>query len=151
MSRPSPRVFALALCASLAGCGGGPASPESPSYDGQWNGSTSQGRPISFTVSQDQRVTTISVGYSFNGCTGMSTFQNLSLIIAALDPFGDPRVPTPPSFGPGFGYGSGQPDSPNYTQIYGSFNSDDLAMGSVVFGAYDGCGNSGGTWSASRR
>jgi len=52
--------------------------------------------------------------------------------------------------GPGFGYGSGPPDPPNFTQIYGSFSSSTSATGSMIFGAYTGCGNSIGIWSAAK-
>jgi hypothetical protein len=137
--------FLVLLTGGLSGCGSS-VTPTTPTagagYDGQWSGTTSQGRPIAFTVSSDQKVTAITVGYSFNGCSGLNTFPNLNLDI------GYPPNPAAPSAGPGFGYGSGPPDGPNYTQIYGSFSSNTAATGSVVFGAYAGCGNGIGIWSA---
>jgi hypothetical protein len=112
---------------------------------------TTQGRAIAFTVSPDQKVTSIVVGYNFAGCAGVSSFPNLSLEIGLPPAFpGVPRQPTPSS-GPGFGFGSGAPDGPNYTQIYGSFTSSTSATGSIVFGTFQGCGNSGGIWTAAKR
>ena len=124
--------FLVLLICGLSGCGGSASTPTTPTtaarYDGEWNGTTSQGRLITFTVSSDQRVTAITVGYSFNGCFGMNTFSNLNLDI------GNPPNPTAFTAGPGFGYGSGPPDGPNYTQVYGSFSSSTTATGSAVFG-----------------
>jgi hypothetical protein len=135
------------LIGSVSGCGGStiksPTSGDTPRYDGQWKGTTSQGRPITFTVSVDQKVTAITVGYSFNGCSGLNTFSNLNLDIGT--------TPNPATtLGPGFGFGSGPPDGPNYMQVYGSFSSNTTAMGSVIFGGYAGCGNAGGIWTATR-
>ncbi len=90
-------------------------------------------------------MTAITVGYNFNGCSGVNAFSNLNLDI------GSPPNPTAPSMGPGFGYGSGPPDGPNYTQVYGSFSSTTTATGSVIFGGYPGCGNAGGIWTATKR
>ena len=145
------RLLGLALCAFLSACANSDRGPTPPTpaaslrYDGEWSGTTSQGRPITFTVSSDQRVTAITVGYSFNGCSGVNTFSNLNLEIGNL-----PNASTL-TLGPGFGYGSGPPDGPRYTQIYGSFTSSTTATGSVIFGDYPGCGNSAGIWSATKR
>jgi hypothetical protein len=145
-----PRVIlgTIVLCTLASACGSSPTTPsgEGPvTYDGEWSGTTSQGRPISFVISPSQKVTAITVGYNFNGCSGVSTFSNLTLDI------GSPPNPTAPTLGPGFGFGSGPPDGPNYTQVYGSFTSNVSATGSVVFGGYSGCGNAGAIFSASRR
>jgi hypothetical protein len=137
------------LLISSSGCGGSTANnPTTPGgdaarYDGQWKGTTSQGRPITFTVSLDQKVTAITVGYSFNACSGLNTFSNLNLDIGVT-----PNPAT--SLGPGFGFGSGAPDGQNYTQVYGSFSSNTTATGTVIFGDYPGCGNAIGIWTATR-
>ena len=137
------------LLISSSGCGGsGANNPTTPGgdparYDGQWKGTTSQARPITFTVSSAQKVTAITVGYSFNGCSGVNTFSNLNLDIGVT-----PNPAT--SLGPGFGFGSGPPDGANYTQVYGSFRSNTTASGTVIFGGYPGCGNAGGIWTATR-
>jgi len=118
-------IPATLLIAGLSGCGGSTVnspttSGDTPRYDGQWKGTTSQGRPITFTVSLDQKVTAITVGYSFNGCSGLNTFSNLNLDIG--------NTPNPATtLGPGFGFGSGPPDGPNYMQVYGSFSSSTTA------------------------
>ena len=148
MLKPRPFLLMSALCALVSACGGNPVTPsaEQPrGYDGQWSGTTSQSRPITFSVSPDQKVTAITVGYNFSGCSGVNTFANLTLDI------GNPPNPAAPTLGPGFGYGSGPPDGPNYTQVYGSFSSNTSATGSVVFGSYTGCGNGGAIWTATKR
>jgi hypothetical protein len=146
-SAPASLFLLVWVAAMVTACGSsGPTSPQGGStrYEGQWSGVTSQGRQISFTVSTDQKVTSITVGYNFNGCTGTSSFPNLSLIIASGP---SPASPTP---GPGFGYGSGPPDGTNYVQIYGMFSSSTAATGSVAFGDFFGCGNGAGIWSATK-
>jgi hypothetical protein len=61
-------------------CSDGPTSPSASSLSvGQWSGTTTQGMPIAFTVSSDEAVTTITVAYSFNSCSGTQTFSNLSV------------------------------------------------------------------------
>src|SRR5690348_4859164 len=68
----------IACCAVIAGCSQ-TTTPSSSSLEGQWTGTTAQGTPISFTVSSDQRVTAITVGYNFSGCSGTERLSNLSL------------------------------------------------------------------------
>jgi hypothetical protein len=137
------------LLISFSGCGGSaennPTTPggDPARYDGQWKGTTSQGRPIAFTVSPAQKVTAITVGYSFNGCSGSNTFSNLNLDIGVT-----PNPAT--SLGPGFGFGSGSPEGSNYTQVYGSFRSNTTASGTVIFGDFTGCGNAIAGWTATR-
>src|SRR5438046_1264923 len=82
MSKPGPRFVTIAWCALMCACG--PTTPSSATLDGQWSGTTSQGTPITFTVSSDQKVTDITVGYSFNGCSGVQTFSNLNLETAPM-------------------------------------------------------------------
>lgn len=108
-----------------------------------------QGRSMSFSVSADQKVTSMTVGYNFNGCSGTNTFSNLSLDIG-IGPSGfPPRVPTPSN--PGFGYGSGSPEAPNYTQVIGTFTSSRTAAGSATFLNVTNCGNAVTNWSATKR
>jgi hypothetical protein len=148
MLKPAPRGSTMLMCVLMCACGSSPTTPSSGGsgrYDGQWSGTTSQGRPITFTVSSEQKVTAITVGYSFNGCSGMNTFSNLNLDI------GNPPNPTSPSLGPSFGYGSGPADGPNYTQVLGSFTASTSATGSVIFGGYSGCATAVGSWTATRR
>jgi hypothetical protein len=68
------------LAAVLASaCSRAPTSPSSSLSVGQWNGTTAQDTSITFTVSADETLTTIAVGYSFNGCSGTQTFSNLNV------------------------------------------------------------------------
>jgi hypothetical protein len=147
--------LSIALCAFTNACGDtGPTPPSSAapgSLVGQWSGTTSQGRPVTFVVSADQKVTAITVGYSFNGCSGVNTFSSLALDIATTGqtPF-PPRGETMPGR-PAFFYASGTPDGPNHLQLYGSFPSSTTAGGYAFFGEYQGCGTAVGIWNASRR
>ncbi len=146
-----PMVLSGALCAALAGCSNDLTGPSDRGYDGQWTGTTSQGVPITVEVSAAERVTAITVGYRFNGCSGSRRFGELSLAIGTSQlPTGNPQVPSPFS-NPGFGYGSGSPEEQDYTQIYGAFTSPDSATGSIIFAGYPGCGSSTAIWNASRR
>lgn len=131
------------LCCALAAnaCGGGSSPAPSSGYRGEWVGTTSHGAAIRFTVSADQRVTALSVGYSFNGCSGTKTFPGLSLPIA------------PNPIQPGlarFEFNSGPREQPNYTGVTGTFASNNIAEGLMAFGNYDGCNNGLASWSASK-
>ena len=74
-------VAMIALCALLSACGN-PSGPSKRSYDGQWTGTTAQSKTVTFTISPDENVTAITIGYEFNGCSGTQTFSSLSLSIA---------------------------------------------------------------------
>lgn len=147
-------IAAVALGLMVGSCGGdrgtGPLGPTS--YQGQWTGRTTQGESIEVTVSADQRVTAIAIGFRFGGCAGWQAFSGLSLTIARVQPPpGNPQPPGPFTDNPGFGYGSGPPDGPNFTQIYGAFTSGDTATGTVVFGGHAGCGGASANWTATKR
>src|SRR5688572_4884172 len=141
------RVLVPMLCVIATACDSSVTAPSSGAapngYAGQWSGTTTQGRPFSFTVSADQKVTDINIGYSFSGCSGLKTFSELSLAIAT--------PPNPTSPGPGFGYGSETRDGTNYTQVAGWFTSDRTAMGTAGFIEFPGCGSGGGNWSATKQ
>ena len=149
MSRPDRRVVTMAWCALLSACGS--TSPSSATLDGQWSGTTSQGTPIAFTVSSDQRVTVISVGYSFNGCSGMQTFSDLSLETAPMVTCIPGPCPTPVSSYRAFNYSSGRLAGPT-TTINGLFTLMTRAEGQVGFRDYPGCGTAIGIgWTANKR
>ena len=143
---------ALALAAILGACGDdGPTKPSARIQPGQWTGTTAQGRPISFTVSGDEKVTEISIGYNFNGCSGSHTFPNLNLDTA-------PTVICIP--GPcssaiesyrALHYASGAPGTSS-TAIHGVFLQSTRAEGQANFVDYPGCNSAiGVAWSAVRR
>jgi len=76
-------VLIATACVLLSGCGA--ASPTNPGpvavgYAGEWSGTTFQGRPISFTVSPEQQVTTISLGYQIDTCSGVDTFSDIKAV-----------------------------------------------------------------------
>lgn len=144
MMKRVPFFLTLAACAVISACDRSPTTPSS-GYAGEWSGTTSQGRPITLTVSSAQKITAITVGYSFGGCSGVNTFSNLNLDIG-FPP--NPAVPVP---GPEFGFGSGSPEGPNYTQVSGFFTSNITATGSVGFLGYAGCPNTGAVWTATKR
>ena len=125
MVKPAPLALAI-MCAIAA-----------PGYDGQWDGTTSQG-PVVFSVSANH-VTAVTVGYAFGRCSGSKTFSNLNVEI----------VQTTPN-SPGFAYGSGAPDGSS-VQIQGFFRSNTTADGVVVFAEYPGCGDGFGLWTATKR
>jgi hypothetical protein len=147
-------LLLIALCVAASACGGGgnvtgPSSPSQPGYAGHWNGMTSQGASIAITVSSDQRVTSITVGYRFNGCSGSKTFPNLSLETARPQPPpGNPQVPAPFD-NPRFAYESA-PDLLTYTLVSGAFTSSETANGAVFFTDYSGCGHAHAIWNATK-
>ena len=140
------------LCA-MAACSG-PASPTSAStgYAGQWTGTTAQGRPVAFTISPSETVTSITVGHDFNGCTGSQTFAGLSLnIVPNVQCIPGPCSPSLTSFR-SFGYTSGNPINGPSTDISGIFFSFTRAEGSINLRDFPGCGSAiGVAWTATRR
>jgi len=134
-------------------CSRGPTSPSASSLSvGQWSGTTAQGASIAFTVSSDEALTTIAVGYTFNGCSGTQTFADLN-------------VPTAPDVtcipGPcsgtnstyrAFAYSSGSRGTGPSTTVNGLFLPGGRAQGQVSFRDYPGCGTAAGVeWTATRR
>ena len=146
--------IALALAAVLAACGGddnGLTGPSTRLQPGEWTGTTAQGQPVRFTVSGDEKVTEITIGYSFNGCAGSHTFSNLNVETAptvicipgpcsrAIDSF---RA---------LHYQNGAPGTAS-TSIDGLFLQSNRAEGQAHFRDYPGCDSAlGVTWSAARR
>jgi hypothetical protein len=121
---------------------------------GQWSGTTDQGRPITFTVTADDKVTSISLGYNFNGCSGSQTYSNLSIDIK-------PTVtcipgPCPPGLTSyrSLQHGDGDFIQGPYTQISGflaEIQGNFTAEGAASFRNYPGCGSAVTAWRASRR
>src|SRR6266566_47373 len=67
--------------AILIGCACAPPRPTPLNFAGDWAGTTSQGRAITFTVSSDLIITRLSVDYAFGGCTGSLTVSpNVALL-----------------------------------------------------------------------
>ena len=114
------------------------------SFSGEWSGSTSQGRPLAFTVSADH-VTAVTVGYGFGGCSGSKADSNLNAEIADLR--NSPQPPPSPYF---FAALLGPYSESDNTQIQGFFDSPRMASGLVVF-ERSGCGEAFATWTATKR
>jgi hypothetical protein len=74
-------LFAPGSGVLAAACSHAPTAPATPSSlsAGQWIGTTAQGAAIAFGVATDEILTTMSVGYSFNGCAGTLVFPNLTV------------------------------------------------------------------------
>jgi len=138
----SSLVLAAALCAFLSACGGSPTTPSPAGYEGRWSGLTADGSTITFNVSLEQKVTAITLGYTFNGCSGVKTYSNLNLTI-------QPYPSNPAEFpGPVFLHAALEP--PTVTQVFGFFTSNTAAQGYVTFTEYAGCGDAVGIWTATK-
>jgi hypothetical protein len=143
------RFVTMAWCVLMSACG--PTAPSSAGLDGQWSGTTSQGTPMTFTVSAEQKVTAITVGYSFNGCSGTQTFSNLNLDTAPMVTCIPGPCPSGVSSYRAFGYSAGSIDGP-FTSVNGLFPLASRAEGQVNFRDYPGCGTAAGVgWTASKR
>ena len=133
-------AISLTACVWLGACGDG-GSPMAPGptaspYAGEWRGTTSQGQPISFVVSADAKVTNVTVGYAFSGCSGVETLSGLAeSIMLPVTQFG---TTLPDGRGIGFTF---------------VFLSDRIASGGVVFYGPSGCGSTGdgGPFNATKR
>jgi hypothetical protein len=127
-------------------------SPASSSLSvGQWTGTTTQGTPITFTVSSDEILTKISIAYNFNGCSGIQTFADLNVptapnIICVPGPCSDTL-----SGYRAFAYSSGSAATGSNTSINGLFLPLNQAQGQASFHDYPGCGSAGVQWTATRR
>ena len=144
---------ALLLLAGVCGqaaCAGGTATmPDGlgRTYAGAWMGTTSEGTAIAFDVSDGNIVTHITIGRDDHGCRDALTFPSLSLTIGESDLHG--RVPI--SSSPGFGFGSGSAEGPNFVQVLGQFSSTQSAQGTVTFLNFERCGNTVAFWTATKR
>ena len=151
MKAVRPGVPMIALCALLSACGT-PSGPSKADYEGQWTGTTAQGKTVTFTISSDENVTAITIGHEFNGCSGTQTFSGLSLSIT-------PQVqciPAPCSNQlmsyRAFHYGTGNPLDGPATSVNAVFMSDERVEGLVSFSRFPGCGSAMSvTWSATKR
>jgi hypothetical protein len=110
-------------------------------------GTTTEGTTIAFVVSDGNVVTQINVGRDNRGCRDAQNFSGLSLLIGESGRPG--RVPTG-STSPGFGFGSGPPDGPNFVQVLGEFSSTQSAQGTVTFLNFDRCGDGVAFWTATK-
>jgi len=95
-------------------------------------------------------VTAISVGYSFNGCSGVQTFSNLNLETAPAVTCIPGPCPNTVSSYRAFSYSAGSIDGP-FTTVNGLFTLLTRAEGQVAFRDYPGCGTAVGIgWTATK-
>jgi hypothetical protein len=146
---PTPRFVLVAWY--LMACACGSTKPSAVTLEGQWTGTTAQGTPIAFTVAADQKVTSVTVAYSFNGCTGTHSAANLSLETSPnLICVPGPCAPSLTSYR-AFNYSTGRIDGPS-TTVNAVFVSTGRAEGQAAFRDYPGCGTvTGVSWSAAKR
>jgi hypothetical protein len=119
---------------------------------GEWSGTTSQGEPITFTVSPDELLTTITIGYNFKECSGSHTSSDLVIRTA-------PELVCIPGPCPGrsssyraFGYMDGSVGGGPVTQVNGIFLPGNQAKGQASFVDYPECGTASAVeWTATRR
>ena len=137
-----PLLLTLAAGFLLGACGGsgsptgpGPATPGAPASAEEYSGRTFQQQPISFTVSSEQKVTAVSVGYVFSGCSGVETLSGLDHAVTS-------------SFAQ---FGSTLPDGRGI-MVTIVFLPGGVASGGVVFYGPPACGStgSGGPFNATR-
>ena len=126
----------------LAAACGGPSGPTA-TIAGQWSGTTSQGTPITFTVSGDLTLTSLALGYRFNGCEGSATYAPGAALTRV------PTAPTPVYSGV---YESGPVGSASRTIVTFLVTSTTEAHGMVIFIDYPGCGTTPTTvtWTAAK-
>jgi hypothetical protein len=118
---------------------------------GKWEGTTSQGKPITFTVSPDEKVTSIILGYEFNDCSGTREFFELKVPTAPdLTCMPGPCPRTAMSYR-AFGFSDGEVAGEPYTQVNGVFLPRNQAKGQAVFRDYPNCGTATVQWTATRR
>ena len=139
------------VCIVLSACGdkSSPTAPSSAptSFNGQWSGTTSQGQSISFTVTSD-RVTTITIGYNYNGCSGSKTATDLDLPIVDFRNISNMPPPDPYGFG---GLVGPYSESDN-TQIQAFLKSpEERRGGGIVLFVRPGCGETIALWTATKR
>ncbi len=143
------RVLVFVVFASASACGS--SSPTPVGYSGEWRGTTSQGAPIAFTITNEM-VTSIAVGHNFNGCSGSQTFPDLNLPTAPdVRCIPGPCTPAVSSYR-AFGYSSRSAIDGPSTSVNGLFLSVVTAQGTVNFNNFPGCGAAIGVgWTATRR
>src|SRR5262245_25192855 len=142
------RRAAVAVCAIASACSS-PSAP-TPSYAGNYTGTTSQGMPIFLSISSDEFVTDITIAYTYNSCTGSNSFPNLRL------PITPPVACRPGSCGdaPGSPYRTfvfeegSTPQGPR-TQVNAYLTGGSTAQGTLSLRDYPVCGTATGvTWNA---
>ena len=140
-SRPLTRLewqFAAGL-AILIWCACAPARPTPLNFSGDWSGTTSQNQPITFTVSGDLRVTTITLGYNFGGCSGTLTM-----------PADAPLLNTTATASAAVIYTPQGATGPGRATVRFVFTSIASANGTIEFADFPTCGSATANWTATK-
>ena len=117
---------------------------------GEWKGTTSQGKTIAFTVSRDEMVTSITLEYDFNGCSGTRRFLDLNIPTAPdLHCIPGPCPRTAAAYR-AFGFSDSAVAAGPHTQINGVFLPRNQAKGQAIFSDYPNCGSATVEWTATR-
>ena len=139
--RPLTRLewqFAAGL-AILIWCACSPPRPTPLNFSGAWQGTTSQGRPIAFTVSADLRITNVTLDYAFAGCSGRLTI-----------PADVPLLNTSATAAAVVMYTPNGPAGPSRTTVRFLFPTIASANGTVEFVDYSTCGSTSANWTATK-
>jgi hypothetical protein len=136
----------MVICVHV-GCGGATSPSPLPSgYAGEWEGTSTEGTVVQFSVSAADEVTSLILAYNLSpACSGTLTNTNLAVPIHKLDPPG-----APPYDQPGFGFSTA--DGTSGTLIAGYFLPDRRsASGKFTLVRYGSCGTVLGSWTAQRQ
>jgi len=126
--------------AILIWCACSPVRPAPLDFSGSWSGTTSQGRPIAFSVSPDLRITTLSIDYAFSTCSGTVTMSPSAALANPNGTASAVAVNAPNGL-----------NGPSRTSVNFLFPSPTSASGTAQFFDYPDCGNSNATWTATKR
>ena len=100
---------------------------------------------------RDETVTSITLGYHFNDCSGTRKFRDLNVSTAPdLHCIPGPCPRTAASYR-GFGFSDGNAATGPYTQVNGVFLPGNQARGQAAFSNYPECGSATVEWTATRR
>src|SRR5262245_10418737 len=105
-----------------------PPRPTPLDFSGSWTGTTSQGRPIAFTVSRDLVITGLTLEYAFGGCSD-----------SVKIPASVPLLNTTGSAAANVVYTPNGPSGPDRINTFFTFTSTTYANGTVAFADFAGC------------
>jgi hypothetical protein len=140
LTRPEGRVAAGLAILIWCACAPPPPPRLAPrNFSGTWTGTTSQGRAISFTVSRNLRITGLTLGYAYGGCSGSLTI-----------PADVPLLNTPRWASAIVAHSSNEPSGPRRVVVRFVLPAPGNANGTVEFRDDPACGSSEATWTATR-
>ncbi len=137
------RWLGVLLLVCPAACSS-PTEPAPMGYNGEWAGTTAQGTPVTFTVSNDQ-VSAFTLAFNFSStCSGTETIPGSVAIVTQVPP-GPPPFDQP-------GFAMGKNGGSWGIAASGAFSPDRRsASGEFQLVRYPNCGTLNLRWSAKRR